>query len=94
MPKPRDDETRNEFMNRCIPIVLDDGTAESQEQAVAVCSSMWENREKSEKAETRDSDQDESYWGWDTDDLVIINEDDGSETPMTDYLKEKYKSGG
>lgn len=30
-------------MSRCIPIVLDDGTAESNDQAVAVCNTMWED---------------------------------------------------
>lgn len=29
-------------MNRCIPMVLDEGTAGSNDQAVAICSSMWE----------------------------------------------------
>ena len=43
MPTPQTNETRNEFISRCIPIVLDDGTADSNEQAVAVCSSMWED---------------------------------------------------
>lgn len=42
MPTPRDDETRDEFVERCIPVVLEDGTAEDRDQAVAVCNSMWE----------------------------------------------------
>ncbi|MGD8500356.1 MAG: HK97 family phage prohead protease [Phycisphaerales bacterium] len=33
-------------MSRCIPVVLEDGTAESQDQAVAVCNSMWEEANK------------------------------------------------
>lgn len=32
-------------MGRCIPVVLDDGTAKNQAQAVAVCNSMWENKD-------------------------------------------------
>ncbi len=47
MPTPGENETRDDFISRCIPIVLDDGTAESQEQAVAVCNSMWEEAHKS-----------------------------------------------
>lgn len=31
-------------MDRCVPIVLDDGTAETPEQAVAICHSLWEQR--------------------------------------------------
>lgn len=46
MPVPRQNESRDEFIERCISVVISDGTAENQEQAVAVCYSMWENREK------------------------------------------------
>lgn len=42
MPTRREDETHDDFIERCIPIVIDEGTAESPEQAVAVCESMWE----------------------------------------------------
>lgn len=43
MPKPKADETREEWMARCIPVVIDDETASDGEQAVAICSSMWES---------------------------------------------------
>lgn len=33
-------------MGRCIPVVLDDGTAADSDQAVAVCSSMWDDATK------------------------------------------------
>lgn len=46
MPEPQTNESRDEFIERCIPIVIDDGTAEDNEQAFAVCNSMWEQREK------------------------------------------------
>lgn len=42
MPTPRADESRSDFLDRCIPQVLDEGTADSPEQAVAICSSMFE----------------------------------------------------
>jgi len=42
MPEPRSGESRSDFIERCIPIVLEDGTAEDQDQAVAVCISMWD----------------------------------------------------
>lgn len=42
MPTPRGNEERSDFISRCIPIVIEDGTAEDQEQATAVCNSMWE----------------------------------------------------
>lgn len=47
MPTPRpSEETESEWMERCIPVVLEDGTAETNEQAVAVCSSMWREATK------------------------------------------------
>lgn len=42
MPKPKSNETHDEFIERCIPIVIDEGTAEDNEQAVAYCESIWE----------------------------------------------------
>jgi len=45
MPTPRERETRKEWMKRCIPVVLEDETAENQDQAVAICNSIWEKRE-------------------------------------------------
>ena len=42
MPTPRENESREDFVKRCIPIVLDDKAAEDNKQAVAVCNSMWE----------------------------------------------------
>src|SRR3989304_294100 len=41
MPEPRPDEEQSAFMGRCVPMVLDEGTAEDQEQAVAMCFSIW-----------------------------------------------------
>lgn len=45
MPTPRSDETRDDFIDRCIPIVIDDGTAEDGAQALAICGSMFDNKE-------------------------------------------------
>jgi HK97 family phage major capsid protein/HK97 family phage prohead protease len=51
MPTPHpSDETRDEWMSRCIPFVLDDGSADDHDQAVAMCSSMWEDATKSKGA--------------------------------------------
>jgi HK97 family phage prohead protease len=35
-------ETESEFINRCVPIVLDDGTTDDKDQAVAICQSIWD----------------------------------------------------
>lgn len=46
MPDPKEGESRDDFVERCIPVVLKDGTAEDQKQAVAICNSMWEQSKK------------------------------------------------
>ena len=60
MPSPSKGESRSEFVNRCVSVVLDDGTAETSEQAVAVCHSLYDEHEKgdgksSKKKESRDA---------------------------------------
>jgi HK97 family phage major capsid protein/HK97 family phage prohead protease len=48
MPTPHPQtESKDEWMDRCIPAVIDDGAAADTEQAVAMCSSMWEDSAKS-----------------------------------------------
>jgi hypothetical protein len=55
MPTPQPEEKQNEFVSRCIPIVLEDGTAKDQKQAVAVCNSLWEkNVPSSTEGEEKD----------------------------------------
>lgn len=41
--KPNPGETKDEYISRCIPYVLDEGA--SQEQAAGKCYGMWENRD-------------------------------------------------
>jgi len=41
LPTPNKEETEQQFVSRCIPIVLRDGTAKDQTQAAAVCYSMF-----------------------------------------------------
>ena len=41
MPTPKAGETKKDFIARCIPIVIDDKTAEDTDQAVAICNSVW-----------------------------------------------------
>jgi hypothetical protein len=44
MPTPEENETQNEFVARCIPIVIRDGTARNTAQAVAVCNYLYQNK--------------------------------------------------
>ena len=49
MPIPEKNENKQDFVKRCIPIVLKEGTAKDNDQAIAICNSMWE-QEKTEMA--------------------------------------------
>ena len=61
MPDPRPGETRADFLDRCIPIVIDDGTAQDGDQAVAVCISMFTSYQDENPGKQEDiyNDEDE-----------------------------------
>ena len=44
MPIPKDGESKEDFMGRCIPQVTTDGTAKTNTQAVAICENIWKDR--------------------------------------------------
>ncbi len=44
MPDPNDYDNKEEFMDECIPQVIEEGTAEDGSQAFAICNSMWNNK--------------------------------------------------
>lgn len=41
MPTPNDKESEREFISRCVPIVIDEGTTKDPSQAAAICYSKW-----------------------------------------------------
>ena len=41
-PKPQDNETEEHFINRCIPMLIDEG--KKPDQAAAICHSLWEKK--------------------------------------------------
>lgn len=47
MPKPNPGETQDDFIKRCIPIVMEEGTAQDGAQAAAICHSFWDESQKS-----------------------------------------------
>lgn len=49
MPKPRRNEPRKDFMERCVPQLIDEGR--NPDQAVAICSSMFNRTKASEELE-------------------------------------------
>ena len=46
MPDLRKGEMREQYVSRCIPVVKNEGTAQSTKQAIAICSSMFERGKK------------------------------------------------
>lgn len=41
-PKPTDAESMHDFITRCIPIVIENGTASNEEEAMIICSQIWD----------------------------------------------------
>jgi len=39
IPTPNNGESREDFMNRCISFIIDEGS--SQDQAIAICNQQW-----------------------------------------------------
>ena len=52
MPKPREDETKEEFISRCISYMEENERDKfpSREQRIAVCYSYWENKDKEKES--------------------------------------------
>jgi hypothetical protein len=51
MPKPKPNETKNDFIARCIPYVINEGVAKNSEQATAICNSIWSKKNNKKEAE-------------------------------------------
>lgn len=49
MPTPSKGEKRKDFVERCIPIVINDGTATDGSQAYAVCQSKYDEAKLAEE---------------------------------------------
>lgn len=48
MPSPEPNESHDDFIKRCIPIVIEDGAAADGTQANAICESLWERSKEKE----------------------------------------------
>ena len=51
MPTPDKGEEKDKYISRCIPIVINEGTAKDSSQAAAICHSMWEQHQKKQEAD-------------------------------------------
>jgi hypothetical protein len=52
MPTPKKGESEQTFVSRCIPIVLKDKTAKDQEQAAAICYSLFKQHKGRSEEDT------------------------------------------
>lgn len=50
MPNPNPGEKKSDYIGRCIDVVMTNGEAESQDQAIAICESKWINASAYRKA--------------------------------------------
>lgn len=57
MPTPREGETRDDFMSRCVEAVQADGAASDADQASAMCSRMWDDESSSKSNPSNPMDQ-------------------------------------
>ena len=49
MPTPNKGESQKDYVSRCIPTVMKEGTAKDQKQAAAVCFSMYKQHQKNQR---------------------------------------------
>jgi phage head maturation protease len=54
MPKPNKGESQKDFVSRCIPIVLDEGTAKDNKQASAICYNIYRENKKEKNCSVRE----------------------------------------
>jgi hypothetical protein len=52
MPTPNKDESEKDYVKRCIPIVLAEGTAKDGSQASVICHSMYKQHKENENEKT------------------------------------------
>lgn len=64
MPTPRKGETKEHYIERCIPMLINEG--KPQDQAVAICNGMWDERDFEEETvweRLKDSyNKDKKFW--------------------------------
>lgn len=51
IPKPKPGESQNDYMGRCMHVVMNDGTTNDQEQGVAICLNTWRSSKKKKDAD-------------------------------------------
>ena len=57
MPKPNRGESENDFVSRCIPITIHEGTTQDPSQAAAICHSIWRKHMTEQNGEAEKSEE-------------------------------------
>lgn len=55
MPAPRGEESRENFISRCIPQVMNEEGVEDREQAAAICFQYWRDAKGKNRANAQES---------------------------------------
>jgi len=50
IPVPKKGESRKDFISRCIPFVIREGTTKDPKQATAICNSIWRKKKGVKKS--------------------------------------------
>lgn len=53
MPRPIKGEAKAQFIKRCIPSIIREGTAKDVNQAVAICNTIFDRKQRREKEKPR-----------------------------------------
>lgn len=53
IPTPNKGESQKDFISRCIPIVINEGTTDDQSQAAAICYSIWRRSKQKEESDMK-----------------------------------------
>ena len=48
MPTPNKGESEDEFVDRCIPVIIEEGTTDDPDQAAAICHTIWKEHKESD----------------------------------------------
>jgi hypothetical protein len=71
MPTPKKGESKKDYVSRCIPIVLEEGTAKDQQQAAAICYSMYDQHKEKEEADAMTTNEKDSLLNMRTGDTFM-----------------------
>ena len=90
MPEPKEGETRDKFLERCIPMVIDDGTARDGKQGMAGCVSMWDKAQEGKAADMKAVTKKEADGEHPASHYLVVED---PEKPTTWHLRVKGTDG-